>query len=102
MATHSAWSRRQFVRGVAGAAIVGPTILAFRGRAQPAVSPNDRINLGFIGVGTMGRYHLRSFLGKGQVQVVAVCDVVAERREDAQRLVDEYYSADRAKGTYRG
>src|ERR1700689_5525692 len=64
-------------------------------------SPSDRINLGFIGVGTMGRGHLGSFLGMGDVQVVAVCDVVKERREDARTRVEDRYSKDK-KAEFKG
>ena len=54
--------------------------------------------LGLIGVGTMGLGHVRSFLGFPDVQVVAVCDVVAERRDNAKKVVDAHYTK-QAKGT---
>jgi predicted dehydrogenase len=75
-------SRRQFLTAAAaGLAAAG---LASAPRAdEPKRGPNDKINLGFVGVGTMGRYHLGAFLGMNDVQVVAVCDVVAERRDAA-------------------
>src|SRR5262249_23211219 len=63
---------------------------------------SDRITLGFIGVGTMGRGHLGSFLGRPEVQVVAVCDVVAERRESAQKMVEDKYGKEKEKGSYKG
>ncbi|MEZ6106594.1 MAG: hypothetical protein R3B96_10860 [Pirellulaceae bacterium] len=44
-----------------------------------APTANDRINLGFIGIGMMGRGHLGGFLNHGDVQVVAVCDVEQTR-----------------------
>jgi predicted dehydrogenase len=62
---------------------------------------SERITLGFIGVGTMGRYHLSSFLNMGDVQVLAVSDVVAERRDSAKKMVEDRYSK-AAKGTYKG
>jgi predicted dehydrogenase len=40
----------------------------------------------------MGRGHLGSFQGMKDVQVVAVCDVVAERRDDAKKRADDHYS----------
>jgi predicted dehydrogenase len=64
--------------------------------------PNDRIQLGFIGVGTMGRGHLGGFLGYTDVQVVAVCDVVKERLESAKKMVEDRYAKSREKEKYNG
>lgn len=89
-------SRRQFVQ--AASAGVAPLVFAHSGRCK---EPNERINLGFIGVGTMGGGHVRSFLGFPEVQVVAVCDVVKERREHYQKAVEEHYAKDK-KGDYKG
>lgn len=75
-------SRRRFIQSSAGALAL--PIIADQLSAQEAKkSANDKINLGFIGVGMMGRGHLGSFLGMRDVQVVAICDVHKERREDA-------------------
>jgi predicted dehydrogenase len=82
----------------------GSTVLPLTGELladERRKAANDRINLGFIGVGTMGRGHLGSFLGMGDVQVVAVCDVVAERRDDARKKVESHYGKDK-KGDYKG
>jgi predicted dehydrogenase len=93
-------TRRTFVRTVAvgGAAAVAMPAWA---RGEPK-GPNDRITLGFIGVGTMGRGHLGAFLGDADVQVVAVCDVVKERREDARKRVEDAYAKARDKENYKG
>src|SRR5262249_38241303 len=87
-------SRRQFL-GRAAAACAAPLVLS-----SSAVAANERIALGFIGVGKMGLYHVRRFLGHKDVQVVAVCDVVAERRDNAQKVVETHYGKD--KGEYKG
>ncbi len=63
--------------------------------------PNGRVNLGFIGVGMMGRGHLHGFLGNRTVQVVAVCEVHRIRREDAIATVNRSYAEARRSGTYR-
>jgi predicted dehydrogenase len=86
-------SRRRFLQALAAG-------LPLAGRAA-AASPSDRITLGFIGVGTMGRSHLGAFLGMPDVQVVAVCDVVRERRESARQMADTRYAGRKAKGTYK-
>ncbi len=93
--------RRRFLRMAAAAGLVGPPLLtsALRGMAKEA---NERLTVGFIGVGTQGGGHVRAFLGYPDVQVIAVCDVAAPRREFWQKKVDEHYTQERAKGSYKG
>ena len=55
-------------------------------------NPNDRIRLGFIGVGKQGMGLLGGFLASKEIEVVAVCDVDTSRRENAKRIVDAHYS----------
>jgi predicted dehydrogenase len=57
---------------------------------------NDRLRVGVIGMGKQGRYLLNQFLSWGQV--MAVCDVDTTRREDAHRIVDEYYKTNPDQG----
>ncbi len=95
-------SRRSFLKAAAVTGLAGPTLLAAARADEPKKrSPNDRITLGFIGVGTMGRGHLGSFLGMPDVQVLAVCDVVRERRDSARKMVEDRYGRDK-KGEYKG
>jgi predicted dehydrogenase len=98
--TRTKISRRRFVQAAAAAAVVGPTILSRPARGQKAAG--ERINLGFIGVGTMGRAHLHRFLPEADVQVVAVSDVVAERTASAQEMVDAKYAEAKKSGAYKG
>ncbi|MBZ5601169.1 MAG: Gfo/Idh/MocA family oxidoreductase [Acidobacteriia bacterium] len=58
-------NRRQFLQSTAAAAFA-PQLLR---------SANDRINLGFIGMGKMGRDNLRFALRNPDANVVAFCDV---------------------------
>jgi predicted dehydrogenase len=89
-------SRRSFLAGAAAA----PVVLTSPIRGQDA--PSNKLTVGFIGVGMMGRGHLNNFLGRSNVEVVAVCDVVKERLDSAQRMVETRY-ADRIKsGMFRG
>lgn len=68
----------------------------------PGMAANEKLALGFIGVGMMGRGHLNGFLGRNEVEVVAVCDVVKERLDSAVTTVEKRY-ADRIKsGVYKG
>lgn len=87
-------NRRKFLAASAAAPLV-------YSRAA-GVAANDKLAVGFIGVGTMGRGHLGGFLGRKEVEVVAVCDVVKERLDSAKATVEKRY-ADRIKsGDYKG
>ena len=93
--------RRRFLK--TSAALSSSLILSDPARAMSlTTSANDRINLGFIGIGMMGRSHLNTFLGQDDVQVVAVCDIEEIRRDNAHKQVESRY-AERAKsGLYQG
>jgi len=58
-----------------------------------AVAPSDRITLGNIGLGIHGMgWNLRDgFLKFDDAQVLAVCDVVKSRREEAREMVNRHY-----------
>jgi predicted dehydrogenase len=88
-------TRRTFLAASAAA----PLILPSTARAFAA---NDKISLGFIGVGTMGRGHLGGFLGRQDVEVVAVCDVEPARLELAAKMVQDKYADRVKKGEYSG
>ncbi len=73
--------RREFLQSSLGA---GVTFLATRGFGQESKSPpNERIGLGFIGVGSRGMALLREFQQFPDVDIVAVCDVHQERVDKA-------------------
>ena len=103
MTFSKAISRRSFL-AAASAGVGSPFILDSHIQAQQrqGQGPNGRINLGFIGIGMMGRGHLGSFLGNRAVQVVAISEVHRLRREDAVERVHRAYAAERKAGTYRG
>ncbi|MGE3312865.1 MAG: Gfo/Idh/MocA family protein [Limisphaerales bacterium] len=83
-------NRRSFLRRTTLALAV-PTLLPSRvfGAATP---PSERIRLGFIGVGTQGRYLLGNCLKRPNVVVTAVADVDTTRRENGRRIVREHYA----------
>lgn len=90
-ATHSV-TRRAFLQksAAATAMIVASRTLGLG--AAPA--PSQRITLGFIGTGNHGLgYNLKSFLELDDAQVVAVCDVFADRRQKARETVEKKYEA---------
>lgn len=89
--------RRRFLK--TAAALVTPHLLPpfLRG-----ASPGNRIGVGLIGIGCMGRGHLHLLANHPATQLLAVCDVDRERRENAKAFAEEAYAAERAKGSYRG
>jgi predicted dehydrogenase len=93
-------SRRRFLKTAAAATAVGPTIITALPKARAAA--NDRLTIGVIGVGTMGRGHVGRFLGYGDVQIIAVSDVVAERREFSRKNIEDHYAKQAGEGSYRG
>jgi predicted dehydrogenase len=100
---HAATIKRRTLLRRAAAAAVAPWILPAAARgADGAMAPSNRIALGFIGVGMMGRGHMHGFLGDADVQVQAVSDVDRWRRDDALSLIETAYAARRTAGTYRG
>ncbi len=94
-------SRRTFLGSLTAGAMAVPLLPELQAAEQPRKSPSERITLGFIGVGTMGRGHLGGFLSMPDVQVVAVCDVVAERRNDAKKMVEMRYGKEK-KSEFKG
>lgn len=86
--THvSSISRRSFLQrslSAAGAISLAAPLIA-------DATANNRIIVGAIGLNGRGRYILSSFLQYPDVQVVAVCDVIKEHREQAKKMVDERY-----------
>lgn len=80
-------SRRTFLRQSAAgvAAALGPTLIPSKVWAA-AVPPSDRITLGFIGVGGMGRGHLDYYLSDENTRVLAVADVHGESRGAALQM----------------
>ncbi len=95
-------ARREFLKTALGAAgVVGfPTIVpASAVGADGITPPSDRITVGCIGVGRMGGGHVRSFAGRPDARVVAICDVQDTARRRAKSVVDRQYG-DTACVTY--
>jgi hypothetical protein len=84
-------TRREFLKA-AGAAIAVPYVITSSALGAEDVPPaSDRIVMGGIGIGNMGRGDQGAFLGRADVQYVAVCDVRKGAREQAKGKVDERY-----------
>lgn len=101
--SHTRMTRRRFVKAaalMAAAPIIVPASAlaeAVRG-ATTTTAPSKRLNLGFIGMGKQCGGHLTYFLGRTDVQVLAVCDVDTTRREAAREKVARKYTELERKG----
>ena len=73
-------------------------VQAFGASASPAAkaqrnSKNDKVNMGFIGLGQQAMYLLSGFMSMDDVRVVAGCDVYDVKRDRFERRVKDYYSS---------
>lgn len=107
-------TRRQFLRrgaGVLGAALAVPSIIPASALGRDGmIAPSERITMGFIGVGGQGGGHLLGgawtyltggYAARKDVQVLAVCDVIRERRENAQMRVNRNYAETYGRENYK-
>ncbi len=107
-------TRRDFLRrsGIAATVLAGagplvvPGSVLGRGGIKP---PSERVAMGFIGVGGQGSGHLLGgawtyisggYVSREDVQVLAVCDVWRDRRENATKKVNNYYAAKFGEGNF--
>ena len=95
-------SRRSFLKSaaLAGVAFGFPTIVPSTVFGQNA--PSNRIGMGLIGLGLMMGGHQGHMCGREDVQVLAVCDVHRDRRENARQSVERIYASRKASGAYKG
>ena len=91
------FTRRQFLQTTTAAAASAHFILPSRVWSAET-KPNDRLTLGFIGVGIQARGLMGGFLGKKETQTVAVCDVDTTRRETAKQTVEDHYAKQNEAG----
>jgi predicted dehydrogenase len=92
-------SRRDFLKA-AGLALAFPSVAppSALGRAG-TIAPSNRIVMGAIGVGGQGTRQMAGgiwspaggFIGRSEVQMVAVCDVNARNRDRARDIVNKKY-----------
>ena len=88
-------NRRQFIKKTTGAVIGGivfPSIIpsSVLGRGN-GLAPSEKITIGCVGMGGMGRENMKTFLNEPDSHVLAVCDVDANHLLEAKREVDEFY-----------
>ncbi|MDR1221566.1 MAG: Gfo/Idh/MocA family oxidoreductase [Tannerella sp.] len=74
------YSRRQFIRTAAAAAITAPLIVKSSTVAGLGhVAPSDKISLGFIGCGSMGTANLNACVNREDVVLTSAADVWKQR-----------------------
>jgi predicted dehydrogenase len=84
-------SRRQFLKSSSRTALVGRTFLSAIATTALSTSrifgANNRINLGIIGFGLIGRIHTRNFLAQPDVQIAAIAETHRPRLDAAADLI---------------
>jgi len=85
-------TRRGFLRQSAAAAAAPLFLPAAVARAAGGTAPNERITMGFIGVGKQSYGHVRTFASRSDVQILALCDVQETKRQSALEAVRQAYS----------
>ena len=97
-------SRRSFLKrtaaAIAGTVVGAPYIVP--ASVLGADAPSDKITIGCIGVGRMGRSDMREIMEFDEARVIAVCDVDTNRSKQAQALVEKQYGAQAKNGSYKG
>lgn len=106
-------TRRSFLKAslIATAGAAAPQFVPATALGRAGVlSPNERITMGFMGIGGQGGGHLLGgawtyvaggYAGRKDVQVLAVCDVWRSRREQAAQRVNDSYAERSGKGSFK-
>lgn len=95
-------TRRGFI-GATVSALAMPSIIPSSALgADGAVAPSNRLTLGLIGRGCMGRGHQARLVGDKAVQLLAICDVDRSRRDEGKEVVDANYAVSQPKGAASG
>lgn len=98
-------TRREMLRRTAAAAASFAAPLVIRGSALGAdgtTAPSNRIAVGSIGVGMMGRGHFSIMSNYPDVQLVALSDVDPWRRENRTATLKAAYGKKQPSGQFRG
>ena len=94
-------TRREFVRNMS-IVLGGVTILPGHVLGRGVTAPNDKINLGFIGLGKQGNILANFFVNNTQAQIVAGSDVWNGKREAFKQNVESLYAEQRGQAKYEG
>jgi len=80
--------RRTFVKGATAGAVSTGLALSSQTAAgyNRIVGANEKIVVGFVGTGGMGRSNMKDFLKMPEVEVAAVCDVFHPNLDEASKM----------------
>ncbi|MBE9510173.1 MAG: Gfo/Idh/MocA family oxidoreductase [Bacteroidetes bacterium] len=78
-------NRRGFIKNAA-IGIIGLPLLS---NTYGIIAPSDKIRIAHIGMGNMGRAHLKWFSGFSDVETVALCDVDKIRLREKYKILQE-------------
>ena len=91
MGTHPNPTRREFIKA-ASTAVAAPYVITSTALGNADRPPaSDRIVMGGIGIGNMGRGDMGNFLGRADVQYVAVSDVRTSSPEEFRGLAATFF-----------
>ncbi len=106
--------RRNFLKysgSLVGMALAAPSVIPSSALGlDKSVAPSERITMAFIGMGTMGNGHLfgeawtylpEGYIGRKDVQTLAVCDVWENKREVSRYRANKFYAKRYQKGEYQ-
>jgi predicted dehydrogenase len=96
-AFHRPFNRRRFLKS-AGTAAILPTVLRGYAAQTSTTSPNNRINVGVIGMGWQGPGNTENLLSLSDCQVVAACDIDANHLQEAVKKINTAYGNEDCKG----
>jgi hypothetical protein len=95
-----------------GAALAAPSLIPASVLGRGGVTPpSERVQMGFIGLGGQGSGHLLGgawtyvpggYIARGDVQVMAVCDVRQERRDSTRSRCNQIYAEKLGQADYNG
>ncbi|HIM67957.1 MAG TPA: hypothetical protein EYM45_05275, partial [Verrucomicrobia bacterium] len=78
--------RRQFIKSSSASISALATVHLTSGLR--AASPNDKVSLGIIGPGGMGRNHIGNLNKRKDVQIAFVCDPDSNHQANAANMVE--------------
>lgn len=95
--TNTPGSRRNFLKqslkGMAGAAVLTNIPSIVPASVIGKYAPSNRINVGVIGTGRIGReWDMPATLKQERAKILAVCDLDKNRLQGAQKFVDDFYA----------
>jgi predicted dehydrogenase len=93
-------TRRGFLHGATGVCAFPYVVSASALGRGEAGAPSERITMASIGLGGRGKENLRSFMGHNNCRIVAVCDVNANRLEEARKIVNDHYGDSACAGCH--